>query len=85
MCTFRQTNRLIVKRNGLIAKRNVAFIKQGATIVSETQVCNFERTVCKRNASFAPVRFTLQLSWELELLTDMGANSSVHMEMKAPI
>ena len=38
--------------HSLIVKRNVAFVKRGATIVSETQVCNFKCTVCKRNASF---------------------------------
>lgn len=36
----------------LIAKRNVAFVNRSATIVSETQVCKFKCTVCKRNASF---------------------------------
>lgn len=43
---------MAISYKSLIAKRNIAFVKRGATIVSETQVCKFKCTICKRNASF---------------------------------
>ena len=48
-CETKQTGGITIRS---IAKRNIAFVKRGATIVSETQVCKFKCTICKRNASF---------------------------------